>query len=667
MPTTTSIAYPLTRRIPRVDEYHGVAVADPYQWLETTDSAATCVWIAEQNKYSRNFLDSLPYREAIAEQFRAQSDYYPVSDVQRRGRRYFWTRQDGSRHETVICTASNPQTKNPRVILDPANLPDGGRLSGLSISPDGKLLAYAQSGFHSEWQEWFVRDVKTGKDLAERLQWCQVADLSWTDDSRGFFYNRYPSGSTYGACVNLSIYYHKIGTSQDDDTLIYHNPDEPTLLHRADLSTDGRYLTIYAFFGGTFRVLIKDLQAPKEGAKLVFDHSGCYWRVIDNDGPLFWVYTNYGAPNFRVLSFDVREASEAGVPALTQVVAESSERLERVSMLDNKFVLSYTRDACTVLEVRDRRGQFIHNANLPGRGTVYFFKGRRTERIAPFTFHGFSDPGSAYLYDMRADWSYPLIAATDRIQPGGYTTHVTSRQGAGGKTNRVLVCYKRNALRLNGNPTLMISAGTRVSPWFSLDILLWLDMGGVCAVPLLQEATAAELIAAGEFLIERGYTAAGQLAITGNTRDATLVGECLNLRPELFAAVLPANGFMDLLRFQLFSPGDRLVGELGNISHPEDFTRLFARSPLHNLRPIDYPPTLISTAYDDPTVAPASSYKFGAALQAVNQSANPILLCIDDKTGLFDQLPLSRQVADCADLLSFLIDAVGFVPEGLSK
>lgn len=688
--TIDKLAYPQTPRCDQVDDYHGTLVADPFRWLEDPHSEDTRTWVDAQNAVTFSFLSALPYRDAIKRRLTKLWDYEKRDTPFKRGNRYFWFNNSGLQNQSVLYVASRPDVKAPRVLLDPNTLSEDGTvaLSGLSYSKDGKLIAYSTSTSGSDWEEWFVRDVATGNDLGDHLKWCKFSRAVWTKDDRGFFYLRYPENSLEGQNSHQKIYYHVLGTTQDEDVLVYERPEEPQASFWIELTEDKRYLVIYVHEGfDANRIFIKDLEA--EGGKVVevFAKSDAHYNIIDNDGSLFWVQTDLKAPRYRVMAFRFGNC-DGGEPELVEVIPEADQPLESARMLDNKFVLTYLQDAHTMVKIYDRAGRFVRNISLPGLGTVSGFNGRRRQWKTFFDFTSFSDPGTAYRYDMRTDKWDVFRKPAVLFDPADYQCDQVFYKSRDGTRVPMFICYKRGMKRAGSNPTYLYGYGgfsVSLLPEFSLETLLWMEMGGIFAQPnlrggaeygekwhidgtkLKKQNVFDDFIAAAEYLIANGYTSAPKLAIGGASNGGLLVGACITQRPELFGAAFPAIGVMDMLRFHRFTIGQHWTSEYGCSENPEEFAALYKYSPVHNVRQAKYPATLVTTADHDDRVVPAHSYKFVSELQGGQQGGNPVIIRIETKAGHGAGKPTAKIIEETADKWAFAIHALDFVPEIISE
>jgi prolyl oligopeptidase len=724
------IVYPPARRVDVVDDYHGVRVADPYRWLEDLDAPDTRAWIDLQNDLTSRYLDGIPARDRIKRRLTALWDFEKYGTPFKRGRRYFFLKNDGLQNQFVLYTLDALDAP-PRVLLDPNALsPDGTvALTGLAVSDDGARLAYGLSASGSDWQEWRVRDVATAADLEDHLLWVKFSGASWTKDGAGFFYSRYdePDEEAMLEEVNYfqKLWYHRLGTPQSDDILVYERPDHKDWLFDGHVTEDGRYLIItvsqgtehknrvfYQELGGglpqpaTPPALTPRPSLPNSGkgeksspppglgeglgvrassvggdglpvTELLNDFDAAY-HFVDNDGPVFWFQTDLDAPRGRVIAIDTRAPERSN---WREIIPEAEETLEGVAVVHDTFIASYLQDAHTVVRLFDLEGRFLREVTLPGIGTAEGFGGRREDTETFYLFTSFTVPPTVYRYDMVTGESTVFRAPRVDFDPDAYETKqvfYTSRDG----TRVPMFITHRKGLALDGaNPTYLYGYGgfgISLTPSFSVGMLVWMELGGVYAVANLRgggeygeewhqagtkqrkQNVFDDFIAAAEWLIENGYTSSGRLAIGGGSNGGLLVAACMLQRPDLFGAVLPAVGVMDMLRFPKFTIGWAWISDYGSPDDPEDFRTLYAYSPYHNLRPgVAYPPVLITTGDHDDRVVPAHSFKFAAALQAAQDGPAPALIRIETKAGHGAGKPTDKLLDEIADRWAFLVKVFG--------
>lgn len=679
--TPPTLTYPVTRQTNQVDLYHSVAVADPYRWLEDDHAAETKAWVAAQNEVTFAYLDRIPQRPAIRERLTQLWNYERYSPPSQRGGRYFFSKNDGLQNQAVLYVADALDAA-PRVLLDPNTLsPDGTvALSGAAVSDDGHWLAYGLATAGSDWQEWKVRDVHTGEDLADHLRWVKFSGASWAKDGRGFFYSRYdePDEKSKLTRVNYfqKLYYHRLGTPQAEDRLVYHRPDQKEWGFHGTVTDDGRYLIITVTCGTDPKncVFYQDLQDPAATVVELLPDFEADYAFVDNDGPVFWFKTDLDAPRGRLLAINTAQPER---PHWRELIPQSAETLTGVGTVGNRFVATYLQDARSVVKLFTLTGQLEREVALLGIGTVSGFSGRRHDTETFYAFTSFTVPGRIYRYDCATGastlWRQPRVD----FDSDNFETQQVFYQSKDGTRVPMFITHRKGLKRDGHNPTLLYGYGgfnISLTPAFSVANLVWMERGGIYAVPNLRgggeygeawhqagtkrqkQNVFDDFIAAAEWLIANGYTSPQRLAISGGSNGGLLVGACLAQRPELFGAALPAVGVMDMLRFHKFTIGWAWTSDYGSAEDGEEFKALHAYSPLHNLHPgTRYPATLITTADHDDRVVPAHSFKFAARLQACQvRRGPPVLIRIETQAGHGAGKPTTKLIAEAADKLAFI-------------
>jgi len=690
------LTYPTSNKSQQVDNYHGTEVTDSYRWLENPDSKETKAWIEAQNKVTFSYLQEIPTREKIKQRLTKLWDYEKYSIPFKEGERYFYYKNDGLQNQSVLYTLKTLDAE-PKVLLDPNKLSEDGTvaLSGISISEDGKLLAYGLSTSGSDWQEWKVRDVETGIDLQDQLKWIKFSGASWTHDSKGFFYSRYdePNQKSKLEDVNYNqkLYYHQLGTPQSQDILVYHRPDQKEWGFNGYVTEDGRYLIISVWLGTDPKNLLfyKDLTAgTKDEAdsinlnmlsedvpvqELISQFEADY-SFIDNDDHVFYFRTDLNAPRGRVIAIDTKNPAKS---EWKEVIPQSAETLEGVGIINQQFVADYLKDAHSQIKIFDLQGAFVREVELPGLGSAGGFRGKRDDTETFYGFTSFTTPGTIYRYDMVTGKSTLFRKPEVDFNPENYETKQVFYQSKDGTKIPMFITHKKG-IKLDGNnPTYLHGYGgfnASMTPGFSVSNLVWMEMGGVYAMPnirgggeygeewhtagmkLNKQNVFDDFIAAAEWLIASKYTKPAKLAIGGGSNGGLLVGACMTQRPDLFGAALPAVGVMDMLRFHKFTIGWAWTSEYGSPENLEEFKALYAYSPLHNLKSgTTYPATLITTADHDDRVVPAHSFKFAAALQAAHVGDPPVLIRIETKAGHGAGKPTAKIIEETADKWGFLV------------
>jgi prolyl oligopeptidase len=679
-----------------VDIYHGQPVPDPYRWLEDLDSEQTRAWIEAQNHLTFNYLQQIPARQRIRERLTQLWNYEKYSQPFKEGGRYFYFKNDGLQNQSVLYTQESLEGQ-ARVLLDPNTFSEDGTvaLAGIAISRArdsgaehaGRYLAYGLSCSGSDWQEWKVRDIETGEDLPDHLRWVKFSGASWTLDGQGFFYSRYDEpapGSEYeSANYFQKLYYHRLGTSQSEDVLVYHRPDQKEWGFAGGVTEDGNYLIISVWRGTDPKNLIfyKDLRDPQSPVVELIREFEAEYSFVGNDGSRFWLLTDCQAPRRRLVAIDLEQPDQ-----VQEVIPEAEETLQGVSLINNQFVAFYLKDAHTQIKTFALDGSYLGEIPLPGLGSASGFGGKRYDTETFYTFTSFTTPPTIYRYDFTSGTSTLFRQPQVDFDPQAYEVQQVFYTSKDGTRIPMFLVHRRGLARTGDHPTLLYGYGgfgISLTPSFSVGLVAWLEMGGVYAQPSLRgggeygeewhqagtklnkQKVFDDSIAAAEWLIAHGYTNPAKLAISGGSNGGLLVGACLVQRPELFAAALPAVGVFDMLRFHKFTIGWAWISEYGSPENPEEFKALYAYSPLHNLKPgTAYPATLITTADHDDRVVPAHSFKFAAALQAAQGGSQPILIRIDTKAGHGAGKPTSKLIEEAADRWAFLVQVLGIPWDG---
>ncbi|WP_230023478.1 prolyl oligopeptidase family protein [Massilia sp. Bi118] len=680
----TPLAYPVAKKVDQTDDYHGTKVADPYRWLEDANSAETKEWVDAENKVTQSWLAQIPEREAIRQRLTQLWNYERYSVPYKEGGRYFFSRNDGLQNQSVLYTMKT-LSDTPRLLLDPNTLAADGTvaLAGLAVSPDGKLLAYSTAASGSDWNEIRVRNVDTGKDLEDHIQWVKFSSTAWTRDGKGFFYSRYdaPKEATKLADVNYfqKLYYHKLGTPQEADVLVYDRPDQKEWGFGGNTTDDGRYLLITATKGTAhkYRVFYKDLSKPDSKVLPLIDNFDAGYDFIDNVGSVFYFATDRNAPRKRIVAIDVNKPQEANWKT---VVPESQQTLVSSHMVNKQLINEYLADARSVVKVTDLKGKQVREIALPGIGSVSGFGGKQGDSETFFSFTGFTTPTTIYRLDMKSGATSVFRKPDVKFNPADYETRqqfYTSRDS----TRVPMFIVSKKGLKLDGsNPTYLYGYGgfnISMTPGFSPANLAWMEMGGVYVVAnlrgggeygeawheagtkLKKQNVFDDFIGAAEWLVNNKVTSPSKLAIGGGSNGGLLVGAAMTQRPDLFGAAIPMVGVMDMLRFHKFTIGWAWTSDYGSSENADEFKALVKYSPLHNLKPgTCYPATMITTADHDDRVVPAHSFKFAATAQAAQAGGNPVIIRIDTKAGHGAGKPTGKQIEEVADRWGFLSKAL---------
>jgi prolyl oligopeptidase len=685
-----SLKYPESKRIEQMDDYHGTKVPDPYRWLEddVRTSKAVAEWVEAENKVTFAYLESIPEREPIKRRLTELWNYPRYSVPSKEGGKYFFSKNDGLQNQSVLYTLDKLDGE-PRVLLDPNTWSKDGTvaLAGLEVSDDAKYLAYGVSEAGSDWNHWKVLEIATGKVLDDELKWIKFGGASWTQDDQGFYYSRFPApkpGEQFQALsLNQKLYYHKLGTPQSEDTLVYEMPDQPRWTVDGDVTDDGRYLVISIGDGTTSRknrILYKDL-ATDRGDKprgssptpLIDDFASKNF-FIDNVGSVFYFLTDRKAARSRVVAIDLQNPAES---RWKEIIPEAQENLLGANLVGGQLFATYLKDAKSQVKVFDLAGKFMREIELPGICSASGFGGKRTDTETFYTVSSFATPASIYRLDLKTGQSSLFRRSEVKFNPDDYEVKQIFYTSKDGTRVPMFISHKKG-LKLDGsNPTLLYGYGgfnIPMTPAFSVSRLVWMEMGGVLAVAnlrgggeygeqwhragtkLKKQNVFDDFIAAAEFLIREKYTQPAKLAIQGGSNGGLLVGACMTQRPDLFGACLPAVGVMDMLRFHKFTAGRFWVDDYGSADNPEEFPALLAYSPYHNLKKgTKYPATLITTADTDDRVVPGHSFKFAAMLQECQAGPAPVLIRIEVRAGHGAGKPTAKLIEEFADEWAFLV------------
>jgi prolyl oligopeptidase len=702
-----TLQYPTTKRMDHVDDYHGVKVPDPYRWLEgdVREVKEVADWVADQNKVTFAYLNGISEREGIKRRLTELWNYEKISAPFRAGSRYVFSKNDGLQNHSVYYTQDTLDAPG-QMLLDPNTWSKDGTvaLAGMEFTEDGKYLGYGVSESGSDWSHWKVMHVESRKTLGDEIRWVKFGGASWTHDNKGFFYSRYPEpkpGQKFqGLPLHQQLYYHRMGTPQNEDVLVYHRPDQPTWNITGGVTDDGRYLIIYVGDGTTSRksrILYKDLQDPYGLPIELIDNHDSVNSVIHNDGPVFYVKTDADAPRGRVVAIDSQlrrpetQPSSKGEKGVSKkdwkdIIPQGESALQGVNYVGNLLVCRYLKDARTQIKMHRLDGRFVREVALPGIGSAGGFGGRPQDLETFYTFTSFNVPGRTYRYDLITGESKLFREPKVKFNADDYEVKQVFYPSKDGTKIPMFIAHKRG-IKLDGNnPTLLYGYGGfnfSLTPTFSISKLAWMEMGGVYAQPNIRgggeygrdwhrAATKAnrpkayeDFIAAAEWLIKQKYTSTTKLAIQGGSNGGLLVGAVMCKRPDLFGACLPAVGVMDMLRFHRFTAGRFWTDDYGSADNPEEFKTLFSYSPYHNLKKgTRYPATLVTTADTDDRVVPSHSFKFAAQLQHCHEGPTPVLIRIETRSGHGGGRPVSMVIEEVADEWGFLVRNLGMkVPE----
>jgi prolyl oligopeptidase len=668
-----------------MDDYNGVKVADPYRPLENPDSPESRKWIEEENKITFDFLKEIPQREGIKKRLTEVWDYERFGVPFKEDGRYFFSRNSGLQNQSVLYTTKN-FAGAATMLLDPNTLTKDGTiaLSGLDVTEDAKLMAYGLANAGSDWQQWKVRDVESGKDRQDLIDWVKFSNATWKKDGSGFFYSRYDKpdekNKLRSQVYNHKLFFHQLGTPQSQDKLIYERPDHKDWLFNAEVTDDGRYLIINVQRGTDpkNRIFYKNLVDPESKVVELLDQADAEYSFIDNDGPVFMFRTNLNAPLGRIVSINTCKPLP---PRIDEIVPEAKDKLEAVSSVGDHFVALYLHDAHSLVKLFRLDSTPDGEIALPGLGTAAGFTGKRKDRETFYSFESLATPKEIFRYDFDKRASQLLFKPKVKFNPDDYITEQVFYKSADGTRIPMFVSYKKGMKREGQNPTYLYGYGgfdISETPTFKPENLVWMEMGGIYALANLRgggeygekwheagmlhnkQNVFDDFIAAAQYLIAKKYTSKPKLAIGGGSNGGLLVGACMTQRPDLYGAALPNVGVMDMLRFEKFTIGWAWTSDYGSAQKPDDFAYLYSYSPLHHIaKGTCYPPTLITTADHDDRVVPAHSFKFAATLQAAQACDKPALIRIETKAGHGAGKPTTKIIEEAADRWAFLVKELG--------
>ncbi len=672
-----NLIYPESKRVEVTDDYNGVKVADPYRWLEDIDSEETRNWVQRQVAFTENYFKNMPEREHFRQQLKKVWDYERVGAPEKVGDAYVYWKNDGLQNQAVLYITDD-LAKEGRVLIDPNKLSDDQTVSvaGVVFSPKGRYMAYGISEGGSDWRTWKVREVATGKDTSDELRWVKFSAPAWLPDESGFFYARYdaPVDENQLKAVNYNqkVYFHKLGTKQSDDKLVYQRPDQKEWGFGNIVTEDGRFLLLPVWKGTDERnlILVKRLGSDESFWPLTPEFENSY-SFIGNQGDDLYFVTDKDADNYRIVRINANSPGR-----LEEIVPNDPKAtLRSASMVGGKLLVSYLDNAYSKVKRFDLDGAYLGEIKLPGIGSVSGFGGKQSETETFYTFNNFYTPTTVYRYDVAVNKSELLKQPKVAFNPDDYTTEQVWYTSKDGTRVPMFISYKKGLKKDGNNPTLLYGYGgfnIPITPRFSPANIVWMDNGGVYAVANLRgggefgkpwheagtktrkQNVFDDFIAAAEYLIENKYTNPKKLAINGRSNGGLLAAATVMQRPDLFAASVPEVGVHDMLRFNKFTIGWAWESDYGSPQKPEEFAALRAYSPVHNAVEKVYPAIMITTADHDDRVYPAHSFKLAAALQQAQKGQAPVLIRIDTKAGHGAGKPTDKIIDEVADRFAFM-------------
>jgi prolyl oligopeptidase len=691
---TRRLEYPKTRTDDVVDDYFGTKVKDPYRWLEDDNSAETKAWVEAENEVTYGWLAQVEGREAIKKRLTRLWDYERFGPPSKEGPWYVYAHNDGLQNQAVVFRARSLDAE-PEVLLDPNTLSADGTVAlaedGTSFTDDGRYLAWAVSSGGSDWREWRVREVATGKDLPDLVRWSKFSTAAWRKDDSGFYYSRYAEPKEgdilTGVNKNQKVYFHQVGTPQAADQLVFERPDEPDWGLEAVVTDDGRFLLVYQSEGTDpkNRIFLRDLGDASAPLGPFLDAFDAHYEVVGNDGDVFYVRTDKDGPRYRLVAIDRRrpEPSE-----WRELIPQDRGRgvLAAVTMIGDRFVAVWQMDAHHVLRIHGKDGSVEREVALPGLGEVTV-AGKRRDAEFFYSYTSFAYPTTIFQCDPATGRSRVFRRPRVAFDPEAYETSQVFYTSKDGTRIPMFVVARKGLERSGRNPTVLYGYGgfnVSLAPRFSLSVVSWLEMGGIWAEANLRgggeygkewhdagrlenkQNVFDDFVAAAEYLIRERYTSTPKLAIYGGSNGGLLVGAVLNQRPDLFGAAIAAVGVMDMLRFHLFTIGWAWKSDYGSAETKAGFETLIKYSPLQNIRPgTAYPAVLVTTADHDDRVVPAHSFKYAAALQAAQAGDAPILIRIETRAGHSAGTPTSKLIDEATDRWAFLLKTLGMtLPAG---
>ena len=678
---TIDVTYPESKKSDHVDNYWGESVADPYRWMEDDYADETKAWVQAQNEVTFAYLEQIPFREGIRKRLEEVWNYERISAPSKSGDFEYFYKNDGLQNQSILYRRPY-EGGAEELFLDPNKLSEDGTssLGGAAFTSDGSLFAYAVSVAGSDWRDIYVMNALTKEPLEDKVLDAKFTGIAWKGNE-GFFYSTYdkPGGSKLSAFTNNhKLYYHKLGTDQSQDVLVFGDDNNPRRYVGASVTEDGKYLIITAANSTTGNELyFQDLTRSNAPIIPIVNNMDNTHYVVDHAGGDFFIFTNLGAPNNKLVKTSVSKFAPSN---WVDLIPETEHVLD-ISKAGGKFFASYLKDAISEVRQFDYQGNEERVIELPGVGTAGGFSGKNDAEYVYYSFTSYINPSSSYRYDIASGASMLYNAPKIQFDPSQYESNQVFYTSKDGTRVPMIITHKKG-LELNGkNPTILYGYGgfgVSLTPSFSIANTVWLENGGVYAVPNLRgggeygenwhlagtkmnkQNVFDDFIAAGEYLIEKGYTSSDYLALRGGSNGGLLVGAVMTQRPDLAKVAFPAVGVLDMLRYHQFTAGAGWAYDYGTADDSEEMYRyLKGYSPLHNLRPAAYPATLVTTADHDDRVVPAHSFKFAATLQDAHQGKNPVLIRIETNAGHGSGKPTAMQIAEIADIFAFGLYAMG--------
>ncbi len=679
------IKYPKTKKVNVVDNYFGTKISDPYRWLENDTSLETKNWIKAENKITFEYLSKIPFRQKIKNRLKQIINYPKISTPFKLGNLYFYYKNTGLQNQSILYVTKDTKL-NGEIILDPNKLSDDGTvaLSTIGVSHNGEYLAYAISKSGSDWQEIFVKNIKTKKMLKDHLKWVKFSNIAWYKD--GFYYSGYDApvnGKEYSNKNKFhKLYYHKLGTPQTDDIIVMQNKKLPLRMFYASVSDDEKFLLIYEENVGSRgnKIHLKDLENNFDYVELTPNFNYEY-NFVGNDGNILYFITNDNAPKYKLVKFDLSTMKNISPQ---NVINENNNVMESALLANNKLVIKYMKDAHNIIDIFNLNGKKTNSVDLPNMCTVTNFTGKKNDTIGFYSATSFLFPSTIYKYNFKTNKSEIFFKPKVDFADSLYETKQIFYKSKDGTKIPMFITYKKGIKLNSSHPTLLYGYGgfnISLTPSFSSTRLIWLENNGIIAITNLRgggeygqkwheagmklnkQNVFDDFISAAEYLISKKYTSNKYLTIQGGSNGGLLIGAVVNQRPDLFAVALPAVGVMDMLRYQKFTIGWNWITDYGSSDDSIQFNNLIKFSPLHNIKEnVNYPPILVTTADHDDRVVPAHSFKYIATLQEKYKGTNPVLIRIETKAGHGGGKPISKIIDEYTDLWSFAFYNMNITP-----
>ena len=687
------IQYPLTATVDQADDYHGTVVKDPYRWLEddVRENPAVREWVDQQNEVTRRYLDAIAERERIRTRLTALWDYERYGLPNKESGRYFYSHNSGLQNQDVIYEQTTLDGE-AKVLLDPNTWSEDGTVALGTYYPshDGRYVAYLVQDGGTDWRTGYVMELEGRKVLDDKLEWLKFTGLTWAEDNSGFYYTRFPTQEEAGKFITTNsdqaVYFHRVGTPQSEDELVYARADQPDWRYGVRITQDNRYMVLTISIGtdSRYQVAYRDQQRGDTEFTMLIEGFDYDYSLVGNIGDELIFRSNNGAPRGKLIGID---PSSPEPENWREIIPENENTLSWVSHIGGKFIANYMQDAQSLVAVYDQAGNFERNVNLPGIGSVSGFDGHYDDPETFFSFSSFNSPPVAYRLDVATGAVSLFRETTAVFDSDDYIVKQVFYSSKDGTRVPMFISHRKDIEPDGNRPTLLYGYGgfdIPILPGFSVTRLAWMEMGGVYAVANLRgggeygeewhqggtklnkQNVFDDFIAAAEYLVANDYTNPERLAVMGGSNGGLLVGAVTNQRPDLFAAALPAVGVMDMLRFHLFTAGPYWVDDYGSADDPAQFKALYAYSPYHNVKTgVQYPAVLVTTADTDDRVVPGHSFKYAAALQKAQAGDAPVLIRIETRAGHGAGTSTQKAIENYADQWSFLLQNLGMrLPEG---